>query len=79
MQAPIPDGNEDEPSSDAEDDFDPTYDETPTQSRTRVEAEHRLAADAAGGLGVPAQRPARAAAAAANQAMDVLHTRGELV
>ena len=58
----------------------PTYDETPAQARKSVEAdEHRLAADAAGALGVPAQRPARAAAAAANQAMEALHARGELV
>ena len=79
-QAPVPDGDEPEPSSDAEDDFeDVAFEETPSQARRRVEAEHRVAADAAGGLGVPTQRPTRAAATAANQAMDALHERGDLV
>jgi len=45
----------------------------------REGAEHRGAADTAGALGVPAQRPTRAAAAAANQAMDALHARGDLI
>ena len=40
--------------------------------------EHNLAADRAVAPGVPEQRPRRAAAAAANTAMDVLEQRGEL-
>ena len=82
-QAHIPDGNEDEPSSDADDDFDvddPGFEEPVARGRTdRVAAENKRAADAAHALGVPAQRPSRAAAAAANQAMDAMHERGELV
>ena len=42
-------------------------------------AEHGRAADAAGQLGVPARRPPRAAATAANAAMDALDQRGKLV
>ena len=45
----------------------------------RVQAQHTHAADMAGELGVPAQRPKRTAAMAASQAMDALHARGELV
>ena len=78
-QAQVPDGDEPEPSSDAEDNFeDAAFEETPAQALRRVEAEHRVAADAAGRLGVPTQRPTRVAAAAANQAMDAMHARGEL-
>ena len=72
MQAHIPDGNEEEPTSDAEDDF---AEELTAQ---REGAEHGRAADAAGQLGVPARRPPRAAATAANAAMDALEQRGEL-
>ena len=71
-----PDGNEEEPSSDVEDDFeDPDFE----QVHARVQAQHTHAADTAGELGVPAQRPTRTATTAANQAMDALHARGELV
>jgi len=72
MQEHVPDGEDEEPTSDAEDDF---AEELTTQ---RESAEHSRAADAAGQLGVPARRPPRAAAAAANAAMDVLDQRGEL-
>lgn len=72
MQAHIPDGNEEEPTSDAEDDFA----EEPTALQEG--AEHGCAADTAGRLGVPVRRPPRAAATAANAAMDVLDQRGEL-
>ena len=61
--------SEEEPTSDAEDDV---AEELTTQ---RESAEHSRAA---GQLGVPARRPPRAAAAAANAAMDVLDQRGEL-
>ena len=44
----------------------------------RADAEQRRVADAAAVLGVPAQRPRRGAALAANAAMDNLHARGEL-
>ena len=73
MQAHIPDGNEEEPTSDAEDNFA----EELTAQREEG-AEHGRAADAAGQLGVPARRPPRAAATAANAAMDALDERGEL-
>ena len=73
MQAHIPDGNEEEPTSDAEDDF------SEELTAEREGAEHGRAADAAGQLGVPASRPPRAAAIAANVAMDALDQRGELV
>ena len=64
MQAHIPDGNEEEPTSDAEDDFE---EELTTQKEA---AEHGRAADAAAQLGVPARRPPRAAAMAANAAIN---------
>ena len=41
--------------------------------------EHTRAANAAVTSGAPEQRPRRAAAAAANEAMDELEQRGELV
>ena len=62
-QVYAPDGNEEEPSSDVEDDFeDPDFE----QVHAHVQAQHAHAADTAGALGVPAQRPTRSAATAAN-------------
>ena len=53
-QVPVPDGNEEEPSSDVEDDF-----ETDEGLAAR-DAEHERAATAAGKAGVPARRSGRA-------------------
>ena len=75
----VPNGNEDEPSSDADDDYE---EPAPRSQRKRVEAEnaeHARAADLAVANGAPARRPVRPAAAAANAQMDALHERGELV
>ena len=81
MATHVPDGEEEEPSSDADDDYEePAPKETRAQ-RTRAaaeRAEHARAADVAVANGVPAQRPSRAAAAAANAAMNTLDARGEL-
>ena len=78
----VPDGNEEEPSSDADDDYEepaPTW-RSAKQKREQAEsAEHARAAYVAVTNGAPARRPSRAAAAAANAAMDELDQRGELV
>ena len=85
MDTHVPDGEEEEPPSDADDD----YEEPEPQGR---DAQRRRAADERDGrahsrrrhghmavaAGAPEQRPRRAAAAAANAAMDVLEQRGEL-
>jgi hypothetical protein len=78
----VPDGEEEEPSPDADDDYEePAPKETRAQqTRAAAEsAEHDRAADAAVANGAPAQRPSRAAATAANAAMDALEVCGELV
>ena len=80
-QAFVPVAVEEEPTSDVDDDFadeDPEYNEQPQARARRVEVEHARAADMAAALAVPAQRPRRGAALAANAAMDNLHARGEL-
>ena len=79
MQAFVPADVEEEPTSDVDDDVadeDPEYQQP--QARARVEEEHTRAAGMAAALAVPAQRPRRGAAAAANAAMDRLHALGEL-
>ena len=78
MEVPAPDGNEEEPSSDADDDYeeaDPPG-QTQTQRTMQERAEHARAAGMALEHGA---RPSRAAAAAANAAMDAMHQRGELI
>ena len=77
----IPNGNEEEPTSDADDDFEEPAPKGPRSKKARAEAEraeHIRAADAAVAIGAPAQRPSRNAAVAANTAMDALHKCGEL-
>ena len=69
-------------SSDADDDYDEPAKTGNTAQQRRAEterAEHAKAADVAVSNGAPAQRPRRAAAAAANEAMDDMDRRGELV
>ena len=83
-EAPAPEGVEEEPSSDVDDD----YEEPPAPRGVAVEraeqraaaerAEHTRAADLAIAAGVPARRPTRKAAEATNKRMDELHARGEL-
>ena len=81
-EAPAPEGVEEEPSSDADDDYEepaPPRGSAAERARTRNErAEHERAADLAIAAGVPARRPTRKAAEAANQHMDEMHARGEL-
>ena len=79
--SPFPNGNEEEPTSDADDDFEEPAPKGPRSKKARAEAEraeHIRAADAAVANGAPAQRPSRNAAVAANTAMDALHKCGEL-
>ena len=81
-EAPAPEGVEEEPSSDVDDD----YEEPPARRGAAAgnayaqheRAEHTRAADLAVEAGVPARRPRREAAAATNRRMDELHARGEL-
>jgi hypothetical protein len=78
----VPDGNEDEPSSDADDDYEEPAPTATRAQQKRVEAEnaeHARAADVAVANGAPARRPVRGAAAAANARMDALDELGELV
>ena len=66
----------------SDDDFEEQAPQGAAQQRARAErerAEHTRAADMAVANGAPERRPARAAAAAANAAMDDLHARGQLV
>ena len=65
----VPDGNEEEPTSDADDDFD-TNDFDTAEGLAAREAEHERAAAGATAAGVPARRSGRAAAAAATAAAD---------
>ena len=65
----VPDGNEEEPSSDVEDDF-----ETDEGLAAR-DAEYERVATAAANAGVPARRSGRAGAAAATAAMDAARGR----
>ena len=77
----VPDGNENEPSSDADDDFEEPepVDVREQYKRKQIEtSDHAHAADAAIANGALERRPVRAAAAAANAAMDLMETRGEL-
>ena len=77
----VPDAIEEEPSSDADDDYEEPPPRWTSAQRKRAEAEraeHARAANAAVANGAPARRPSRTAAAAANAAMDVLDARGEL-
>ena len=77
----VPDGNENEPSSDADDDFEEPepVDVREQYKRKQTEtSDHAHAADAAIANGALERRPVRAAAAAANAAMDLMETRGEL-
>ena len=81
MAAHVPDGEEEEPSSDADDDFEepaPTEREALRLHAAAERAEHDRAANLAVRDGAPEQRPRRAAAAAANEKMDELEQRGEL-
>ena len=74
-------GKEEEPSPDADDDFDEPEPPGRDAQRRRMAAErdeHNRAADVAVAAGALEQRPRRAAATAANAAMDVLEQRGEL-
>ena len=76
----VPDGTEEEPSSDAEDDFDEPA--TTAQSAQQcAETEHARTADVAVANGVPALRPSRTAATAANVRMNVndMQARSELI
>ena len=69
------------PEAPADDDFDEPEPPGRDAQRRRATAErdeHNRAADTAVAAGVAEQRPRRAAAAAANAAMDVLAKRGEL-
>ena len=78
----VPDGEEEEPSSDADDDFEepaPTARDALRRHAAAERAEHDRAADLAARDGAPEQRPRRAAAAAANEKMDALEKRGELI
>ena len=82
METHVPDGEEEEPSSDADDDFEEPEPQVRDAQRRRAadeRNEHTRAADMAVAAGAPEQRPQRAAAAAANAAMDALEQRGELV
>ena len=68
-------GKEEEPSPDADDDFDEPEPPGRDAQRRRMAAErdeHNRAADVAVAAGALEQRPRRAAATAANAAMDVL-------
>ena len=65
----VPDGNEEEPTSDADDDFD-TNDFDSAEGLAAREAEHERAAAGATAAGVPARRSGRTAAAAATAAAD---------
>jgi len=59
----VPDGNEDEPSSDADDDYEEPAPTATRAQQKRVEAEnaeHARAADVAVANGAPARRPVRA-------------------
>ena len=81
MATHVPDGNEEEPSSDADDDYEEPAPKDKRAERKRAEtesAEHARAADLAVANGAPARRPQRAAAAAANAEMDAMEERGEL-
>ena len=72
---------EEEPTSDADDDFDEPEPPGRDAQRRRAAAErneHNRAADVAVEAGALEQRPRRAANAAANAAMDALEQRGEL-
>ena len=84
MEAPVPDAVEEEPTSDADDDFDESLPPTREHARAREheraeQAEHTRAADMAAAHGIPNRRPTRHAAAAANVAMDAMDACGELV
>jgi hypothetical protein len=77
----VPDAVEEEPMSDADDDYEEPAPKEKRGQRKCADAEsaeHDRAADVAVANSVPARRPFRAAAAAANAAMDVLDERGEL-
>ena len=81
MKTYVPEGHEEEPDSDAEDDFEPAP-RTEAEQRTHSEhqrVEHARAAEVAIRNGAPERRPMRSAAATANAAMDAMHRRGELV
>ena len=81
MQTHVPDGNEEEPASDADDNYEEPEPRGRDAQRARAEverAEYSRAADMAVAAGVPQRRPARQAAAAANAAMDAMAGRGEL-
>jgi hypothetical protein len=78
----IPDGNEEEPDSDADDDFEepePKGAQAQRKHHEAEKAEHKRAADIAVANGATERRPSRAAAVAANAAMDMLQQRGALV
>ena len=83
MQAHVPDDNEEEPASYADDDFEEPAPQGAALQRARAEggrAEHARAADMAEANGAPVRRgPIRAAAAAANAEMNAMDVRGELV
>ena len=82
MAAHVPDGNEEEPSAEADDDYTEHAPRETHAQRKRAEAEsaeHAHAADVAVANGAASARPSRAAAAAANAAMDAMDARGELV
>ena len=81
MQGHVPHDNEEEPASDADDDFEEPQPRGTAQQRARAEqerAEHARAADVAIANGAVARRPLRAAAAAANEEMAAMDARGEL-
>jgi hypothetical protein len=81
MVTHVPEDNEEEPASDADDDYEEPEPKGAKAQRKRAEAEkaeHHRAADAAVANGAPARRPSRAAAAAANEKMDALEERGQL-
>ena len=80
----MPDGEEEEPSPDADDDYEEPQPPGRDAQRRRAAAErneHNLAADRAVAACAPEQRPWRAAATAANAATDALplEHRSELV
>ena len=77
MATHVPDGQEDEPSSDADDDFD----ERATTAERRKMSIHTHAAEVAIANGVPARRPSvRARLPPARKArMNDMEARGELV
>ena len=74
-QAPVPDGNESEPSSDVDDDFADAADYDTEAGLAAREAEHERAAQAAQAAGVPARRSSRSTAAASNAAIDAARER----